>query len=178
MKSALVIVLLAGFAAASPTLAQQPPPSAKSAVHSAGAHQPVDLERFKQALTDARRRMFASAMSNLSAEQLQTFWAIYADYEKEKDAITSNRLDLAKKYVDAFGSTTGLADADIAEIVTEMGALQNKTIDLRLKYFGIYRGRIDARTAGRFALVDDYITTALRLDLLDQIPFPGDEAPK
>jgi hypothetical protein len=36
--------------------------------------------------------------------------------------------------------------------------------------------KIDVKTAGRFALVDDYITTAMRLDLLDQIPFPGDEA--
>ena len=174
MRRALVTILLAAFAATIPILAQQAPPSAKPAVH-AGAHQPVDLDRFKEALTDARRKLFAAAMSNLSAEQLQAFWAVYADYEKEKDAITSSRMDLAKKYVESFASTTGLAEADISEIVSEMGALQHKTIDLRLKYFEIYRGKIDAKAAGRFALVDDYITTAWRLDLLDQVPFPGDK---
>lgn len=178
MKRTLVMVLLAVFAAVSATPAQQSPPSTKPEMHAAGAHQPVDLQRFKEALTDARRKLFAASMSNLSAEQLQAFWGIYADYEKEKDAITSNRLDLAKKYVDAFGSATGLADADIAEIVTEMGALQHKNIDLRLKYFETYRTKIDAKTAGRFALVDDYITTAMRLDLLDQVPFPGDKVAK
>jgi len=58
-----------------------------------------------------------------------------------------------------------------------MAAIQHKNIDLRVKYFDIYRARLDAKVAGRFGLVDDYITTAIRLDLLDQIPFPGD-APK
>jgi len=174
MRKFLVVALFASFAAASATLAQQPPPSAKPAPHAAGAQQPVDLERFKQALTDARRKLFGASMSNLSAEQLQAFWGIYADFEKEKNAITSDRMDLAKKYVEAFGSTTGLTDAEIPEMFAEVAALQHKTIDLRAKYFEIVRGKIDAKTAGRFALVDDYITTAMRLDLLDQIPFPGD----
>ena len=178
MKRVLGMVLLAVLAAASQSSAQQAPPAAKPAMHASGAHQPVDLDRFKEALTDARRKLFAASMSNLSAEQLQAFWGVYADYEKEKDAITSSRIDLAKKYVDSFASTAGLADADISEIVTEMVALQHKTVDLRLKYFEIYRGKLDAKTAGRFALVDDYITTAMRLDLLDQIPFPGDKAAK
>jgi hypothetical protein len=37
-------------------------------------------------MTDVRRKFFAAGMSNLTPEQLQTFWAVYADYEKEKDA--------------------------------------------------------------------------------------------
>lgn len=172
MKRALALLLLAGLPATSATLAQSNSP--KPAAHAA-SHRPVDLERFKQALAENRRKMFATAMSNLSAEQLQTFWAVYADFEKEKNEITSARMDLAQKYADTF--TTGLADSDIVEIVHEMAALQHKNVDLRVKYFDIYRARIDAKAAGRFGLVDDYITTAMRLDLLDQIPFPGD-APK
>ncbi|HEX4825938.1 MAG TPA: hypothetical protein VFV19_16680 [Candidatus Polarisedimenticolaceae bacterium] len=178
MKRALVTILLAAFVATIPTLAQEAPAAAKPTMHAPATHQPVDLDRFKEALTGARRKLFAASMSNLSAEQLQAFWGVYADYEKEKDAITSSRIDLAKKYVDSFASANGVADADIEEIVTEMVALQHKTVDLRLKYFEIYRGKLDAKTAGRFALVDDYITTAMRLDLLDQIPFPGDKAAK
>ena len=178
MKRSLPLFLLAGFAATSATLAQHASSSAKPAAHAASAQRPVDLERFKQAVTDERRKMFATAMANLSAEQLQTFWAVYADFEKEKDAITSARMDLAQKYAETFASTTGLADADIVEMITTLAALQQKNVDLRLKYFGIYRGRIDAKAAGRFALVDDYVTTAVRMNLLDQIPFPGDEGAK
>jgi hypothetical protein len=179
MKRALVPFLLVGLVATSATLAQQPSKAAQPAARAAAPpRQPVDLDRFKQAIAENRRKMFASAMSNLSTEQLQTFWAVYADFEKEKNAITSARMDLAQKYTETFTSTTGLADSDIVEIVHDMAALQHKNIELRVKYFDIYRARIDARAAGRFGLVDDYITTAVRLDLLDQIPFPGDEGRK
>jgi len=149
MKKALVVFLCAGCAVVNVTLAEQSAPSAKPAVHAASPHHPVDLERLKQALTDNRRKMFASA-----------------------------RLDLAQKYVDSFAGASGIADVDISEIVDEMATLQKQNVDLRLKYFGICLRKIDARTAGRFALVDDYVTTSLRLDLLSQIPFPGDEAAK
>src|SRR6185503_10569780 len=110
-------------AATSATLAQHASSSAKPA---ASAQRPVDLVRFKQAVTDERRKMFATAMANLSAEQLQTFWAVYADFEKEKDAITSARMDLAQKYAETFASTTGLADADIVEMINTLAALQQK----------------------------------------------------
>ena len=178
MKRALVPFLLVGLVATSATLAQQPSKAEQPAARPATPRQPVDLDRFKQAIAENRRKMFASAMSNLSTEQLQTFWAVYADFEKEKNVITSARMDLAKKYTETFTSTTGLADSDIVEIVHEMAALQHKNVELRVKYFDIYRARIDARAAGRFGLVDDYITTAMRLDLLDQVPFPGDEGRK
>jgi hypothetical protein len=177
MKKVTVIVLLAACAAAAPISAQSPRASTNPAAHAASPHQPLDPARIRQALSDSRRKMFASAMDYLSAEQLQAFWSVYADFEKEKNAITSARLDLAQKYVDTFAGA-GLQDADIAEIVKEMVALQHKNVDLRLKYFEIYRAKIDTRTAGHFALVDDYITTANRLDLLSQIPFPGDAADK
>jgi hypothetical protein len=176
MKRALVIFLVAGFAGVSATLAQQPAPSTKPAVHAAASRQPVDIERFKEAISDSRRKLFAAAMSSLPAEQLQAFWAVYTDFEKEKDAITSARMDVAKQYVDAYVSAAGVADPHMTQVINDMGAIQKRNIDLRLKYFEIYSTKIDVRTAGRFALVDDYIATAMRLDLLDQIPFPGDEA--
>lgn len=171
MKKALMLLMLPlamGTASARPeTTAPQSSPSAGPSA--------VDLDRFKMALTDERRKLFAAAMSQLTAQQLETFWSVYADYEKEKNAITSSRLDLAKEYVDLYTSDKGIDDAGIAKAVNEMGALQKRNTDLRMKYFGILSTKLDAKAAGRFALVDDYITTAWRLDLLEHIPAPGDE---
>jgi hypothetical protein len=178
MKKALVLSLLVGVAASA--LAQQAQPAAQAAPQakpmsmSPAAQEAVNVARFKMALTDARRKLFGAAMSNLTPTQLETFWAVYADFEKEKDAIAAARVDLAKKYVDSY---TSLSDADIASLVNDASTLQKKTTDLRLKYFGIYSQKLNAKAAGRFALVDDYITTAARLSLLDQLPLPGD-APK
>ena len=42
-----------------------------------------------------------------------------------------------------------------------------------MKYFGIYSQKLNPRAAGHFALIEDYITTAGRLALLDQLPLPN-----
>ncbi len=177
MKKALVLSLLVGAGVAGATLAQQPPAQGKTG-GGAMPRETVDMARYKTALTDARRKLFAAGMSNLTPQQLESFWAVYGDYEKEKDAITSARMDLAKKYVDAYTSAEGLTDADLTQIVNDAGALQKKNTDLRLKYFGIYSQKLNTKAAARFALIDDYITTAMRLSVLDQIPVPGDEGKK
>ncbi len=175
MKKALMLLMLP--LAIAPALAR--PDAAASAAPQSGSAEVAgsysDLERFKMALTDERRKLFAAAMSKLSAQQLETFWSVYGDYEKEKNAITSARLDAAKEYFDVFASDKGVDDAAVTKAVNDMGALQKRNTDLRLKYFGILSQKLDAKTAGRFALVDDYITTAWRLDLLEHIPAPGDE---
>ena len=121
------------------------------------------------ALTDARRKLFAAGMSELTPQQLETFWGVYADFEKEKDAITGARVDLARKYADNFQN---LSDADITGLVTESANLQKKYTDLRVKYYGILSQKLNAHAAGRFALIDDYTTTAARLNLLNQLPIP------
>ncbi len=100
MRKVLALALffaagIAGIAGADQPAAMQAKPAARD------SH---DLSRYKLAITDARRKLFAAGMSNLTPEQLQTFWAVYGDYEKEKNAITAARTDLAKKYVEAYAS--------------------------------------------------------------------------
>jgi hypothetical protein len=108
-------------------------------------------------------------MSELTPQQLEIFWGVYADFEKEKDALTSARVDLAKKYADNFQN---VSDADITSLVTDSANLQKKGTDLRVKYYGILSQKINAHAAGRFTLIDDYTTTAARLNLLNQLPIP------
>jgi hypothetical protein len=114
-------------------------------------------------------------MSGLSAEQLQTFWGIYADYEKDKNELAAARLEMVTKFAESFAGASGLSNDDITAAVRHGATLQKGLVDLRLKYFDILSTRIDPRAAGRFALTDDYVSTAVRLDWLNQIPFPGDE---
>ena len=172
MKKTLAVSLLAGIAAAAAAQQAQPAP-AKPA-----SQQEINIARYKEAITDARRKLFAAGMSNLTPEQLQTFWGVYADYEKEKDAIAASRMDLAKKYIDAYNTAAGVSDADLTQIVNDAGALQKKGTDLRLKYFGIYSQKLNTKAAARFSLIDDYVTTAVRLSLLEQIPVSADGGKK
>ena len=170
MKKVLVLSLAAGIAAAAQGQQAQsaPAPQAKPEVSAAG-QEALNVARYKMALTDARRKLFAAGMNELTPQQLEVFWGVYADFEKEKDALTGSRVDLAKKYADNFQN---VSDADITALVTDSANLQKKGTDLRVKYYGILSQKINAHAAGRFALVDDYTTTAARLNLLNQLPIP------
>ena len=165
MRNAFVagMFLFALIAAPQPTEAQYVKPVTPDA---------DDIARYNMASTEARRSFFAAAMSGLTPDQLQTFWAVYADYEKEKDALAMARTDLAKKYLDSYSSTAGLEESELTEIVNQAGALQKKNIDLRLRFFRIYSEMLNTRAAARFALIDDYETTAVRMNLFSKLPMP------
>jgi hypothetical protein len=176
MKKVLVLSLLLGIAAAARAQqsAQQPsqqPPSgtASQPKGSMPELQPkdVDMAKLQHALSTKRRELVASAMGGLSADQMQTFWAVYGDFEKERDANMSDRLALLQKYTQNYAS---LSDADIVKMANESAAIQKQTLDLRMKYFGILSQKLGAKAAGRFAHIDDYLSTLFRLSMLDGMP--------
>ncbi len=171
MKKFLVASLLALSGVA---LGQQSAAPSGAPGDTAVTKEKVDFQKLQQTLGNTRRQLFAAGMSNLSAGDLQTFWAVYADFEKEKDAHMAKRMDLLQKYVDNF---TTLTDADIVKMVTAASDLQKEGADLRMKYFGILSQKINPKVAGRFAHIDDYLTTAWRLSVLDNIPALGGGAP-
>jgi hypothetical protein len=176
MKKALVLSLLVGIAATAAAQQAQPAaPAGKPAAPAMGKADAVNMEMLNQAITESRRQFFAAGMSNLTPQQLETFWGVFADFEKEKDAISAARLQLLNNYVENFST---LSDADITKMVNAASEIQKQTTDLRLKYFGILSQKINARVAGRFAHIDDYLTTALRLNILDNMPALGAEPAK
>lgn len=178
MRKTLGWVLLIGLGLTSTTLAlaeeAAPRAAAKAPQATLNASSPEDVERYVTALSSARRKLFSEAMGGLTAPQLEAFWSVYADYEKDKNELALARVEAINKFANSFGRAEGLSDADVTEAINEMAALQRKQIDLRVKYFNTLSSRIDAKAAGRFALTDDFVQTAVRLDWLNQIPFPGD----
>jgi hypothetical protein len=161
MKKFLVAILLAAVAgAAKAQPAQQP--SGEMATSDA-----VNMEKLKNALTQKRRELYAQGMSDLSPEQLQTFWGVYAVFEKEKDANMAARMKLVKEYFDKFPT---LSDADIMRMMQDAATLQEEGSRLRMKFFMVLSKKLNARAAARFALIDDYLTTIWRLSILDNLP--------
>ena len=167
MKKAVALILFLGTAA--PAAAQTP----ASTSTPAATEEPeivradLDMAKLEQALSTKRREIVSAAMGGLTADQMKTFWSVYADFEKEKDAIMSARLGLLKKYTDTFST---LSDADVTKMVQDSAGLQKQLIDVRMKYFDILNKKLGAKAAGRFVHVDDYLTTIGRLAMLDNMP--------
>ena len=168
MRKALSLFLLLGVAAA--VAAQQPSSGGQQAPKSSMPElqkSDIDMTKLQNALSKKRRELFAAGMGGLSADQQQVFWGVYADYEKERDAVMSSRLNLLKQYTDNFAT---LSDADIVKMANESAEIQRQTLDLRMKYFGILTQKLGAKAAARFAHIDDYLTTLFRLGMLDNMP--------
>jgi hypothetical protein len=177
MKKVLALSLLLGIAAAALAPRASAQQSAQKPASGGVAQQPssmpelqpkdVDMAKLQHALSTKRRELVAAAMGGLSAEQMQTFWAVYGDFEKERDANMADRLALLQKYTQNYAT---LSDADIVKMANESAAIQKQTLDLRMKYFGILEKKLGAKAAGRFAHIDDYLSTLFRLSMLDGMP--------
>jgi hypothetical protein len=169
MKKALALSVLLGVAAAAS--AQQPATSAQQPAQKADmpelSKSDVDLNKLNQALTTKRRELYAQGMAGLSPEQQQTFWGIYGQFEKEKEQNMSARLTLLKRYTEGFAT---LSDADIVKMANEANEIQKTSAELRMKYFNMINSKLGAKAAGRFYHIDDYLTTILRLSILDNMP--------
>ena len=161
MKRTLLGIVLAS--AASSILAQQPasPPPAAS-----GKSGVVDQQMLQKALTESRRKLFSAGM-DLTPAQFETFWGVYGDFENEKNALDGVRIAIVKKVADRIGKASG---QEALGLVAESADLQQKEITLRKKYADILAAKVSPAAGVRFWQIDDYITTALRLDLLDNIP--------
>ncbi|HEY1250553.1 MAG TPA: hypothetical protein VGH97_05145 [Thermoanaerobaculia bacterium] len=174
MKKVLAIALFLGVAVAAPApqasaqqAAQKPAASGAQSTMPELKPTDVDMAKLQHALSTKRRELVAAAMGGLTPDQMQTFWAVYGDFEKERDANMSDRLALLKKYTDGYAT---LSDADIVKMANESAAIQKQTLDLRMKYFGILNQKLGAKAAGRFAHIDDYLSTLFRLSMLDGMP--------
>ena len=166
MKKTLALFLFLAIAATA--AAQQPAAgSAQKAQMPELSKSDVDMAKLQNALSTKRRELFAAGMGGLTPQQQETFWGVYADFEKERDSVMSSRINLLKNYTENFAT---LSDADIVKMVNESAELQKATLDLRMKYFGILNGKLGAKAAGRFAHIDDYLTTIMRLSILDNMP--------
>jgi hypothetical protein len=168
MKKALALSVLLGIGAAyAPLEAQQPQGQAQKADMPELKQGDVDMAKLNAALTTKRRELFAQGMAGLSPEQQQTFWGIYSEFEKEKDQNMTARVGLLKRYTDNFAT---LSDADLVKMASEATDIQKTSADIRLKYFKIINDKLGAKVAGRFYHIDDYLTTLMRLSILDNMP--------
>ena len=130
----------------------------------------LNADRAKQVLTMARRDIFENNME-LTDAQKDGFWSIYNQFEKDREAVTAKSLQLLRDYANNYSTLT---NDQTMKMVKESASNNKKQIDLRVKYAEQIGKKVDPKVGARFYQIDDYITTAARLDVLDNIPFIGD----
>ena len=103
-----------------------------------------------------------------SAAQKDAFWKLYDEYETQRKAYGKERIELLKQYADHyFDMTNEQADAWMKKVID----LQKKTDNLIVTYYDKVKGVSNALVATQFYQIENYILTAIRMQLLQNVPF-------
>jgi hypothetical protein len=103
-----------------------------------------------------------------SAAQKDAFWKLYDEYETQRKALGKERIELLKQYADQFKSMTPV-QADVWS--KKVMDLQKKTDNLIILYYGKIKLISDGLVATQFYQIENYILTAIRMQVLDNVPF-------
>ncbi len=127
-------------------------------------------ELFNSVFKQEKRAYFAENM-HLKADEFDKFWTIYGAFENERVNIGTERINLLKTYVEKY-ETMSNEDADA--FMKKWLAVDKKEDAMRVKYYGKMKKDLGAKTAAHFLQLDDYIQTAIKFEILDELPFIGE----
>ena len=99
------------------------------------------------------------------------FWQLYDAYEVARKDLGKKRLELLDTYARAYMS---LNDTRTDEIIKDM-AIQKKSLDkLIFKYYKKMSKTVGVKPAAQFYQLENYLLSAVRLEILQNIPFIGE----
>ena len=103
-----------------------------------------------------------------SAAQKDAFWKLYDEYETQRKVLGKQRITLLEQYADQYLTMT----SDQADVWTKkVIELQKKTDNLITTYYDKVKSISDGIVATQFYQIENYILTAIRVEILEQVPF-------
>jgi hypothetical protein len=103
-----------------------------------------------------------------SDAQKVAFWKLYDEYETQRKALGKERIGLLKQYADQYLTMTPVQADEWTKKVIE---LQKKTDGLIVTYYGKVKAISDGLVATQFYQIEGYILTAIRMQILQNVPF-------
>jgi hypothetical protein len=104
--------------------------------------------------------------------QKDAFWNLYDEYEVERKENGVKRVQLLKQYAEQYNTMTDeQADAWTSEVIK----LQTASDKLIATYYGKIKKATSATVATQFYQIEGYILTAIRMEILSNVPFLGDK---
>ncbi len=103
-----------------------------------------------------------------SAAQKDAFWELYDEYETQRKVLGKQRIALLEQYAAQYQTMTSeQADAWTKKVIE----LQKKTDNLIVTYYGKVKLVSDGVVATQFYQIENFILTAIRAKILQNVPF-------
>jgi hypothetical protein len=100
--------------------------------------------------------------------QKAAFWQLYDEYETQRKELGKQRIVLLQDYAAHFLDMTPEKANEWTKNVIE---LQRKTDALIVSFYYKIRDKSDAIVATQFYQIENYILTAIRMQVLQNVPF-------
>ena len=124
-----------------------------------------------QSIFGMEKKAAVSEFINLEGEAATNFWQLYDEYETARKSNGQKRLNLLNKYADEYEN---LNDEKTNEIISEMISLGNGYNKLMQQYYKKINKACGSKAAGQFYQLEAYFQSAIRLMVLEEIPFIGE----
>ena len=121
-----------------------------------------------QSLFGMEKKAVVADFVQPSDAQKDAFWNLYAEYEKERQELGKQRIELLQLYADEYLTMT----SDEADVWTKkVIELQKKTDALIVSYYEKVKKLTDGIVATQFYQIENYILTYIRMKVLQEVPF-------
>ena len=125
-----------------------------------------NIKLFRKDVRSGRKQIIAANMS-LTDSEAQQFWPIYDQYTAELATITDSKYSLIKEYAQNYATLTG---EQAEQYVKGRAAVEQSIMELRLKYFPIFRKVLSGKSTALFFQMDWRLGLIVDLQLASQIP--------
>ncbi len=121
-----------------------------------------------QAAFGMEKKEVVASFIKVSATQKDAFWKLYDEYETERKELGKQRINLLAVYAKEYLTMTATQADEWTKNVIE---LQKKTDALIVTYYGKVKAISDGLVATQFYQIENYILTAIRMEILKEVPF-------
>ena len=124
---------------------------------------------FFQAIYGMEKKAIVEEFVQPATTNRVPFWEVYDEYEVKRKALGKERIDLLVELDEKFaGLSNEDADAWMKKVIA-LGKSQDKLIDT---YYNKMKKVTTPIVAMRFYMLEAYLLTVIRYEILDAIPFP------
>lgn len=122
-----------------------------------------DIKLFRKDVRSQKKQIIAANMS-LTDMESQQFWPIYDRYTGELASINDKKYALLKEY------STAMSGEQAERYVKGRAQVDNSVMELRLKYFALFRKVLSGQATALFFQLDWRLGLLIDLQLASQTP--------
>ena len=130
----------------------------------------TEQELIKSYFKLTKMALVENAMA-LSEENGAIFWPLYKQYDVEASKLNQYRIDYLNDYVEQVDNIT---NEQVDAFLKQANTYNKKMASLKSKYYKRMKKELSSKVAIRFMLVEEYIQTAVKYELLETLPWVGD----